>query len=238
MPEPDAEARHDTGAAASAFVAKSWNESWNESWYLDFVEPTGRFGGYLQLTLWPRAGVSWFWACVAGPDRPLVTVITNDAPVPRPPALELRASGLWVDLICETPFAHFSVGLEAFGVALDDPTEVYRGCRGDRTPLGFDLEWETPEAARSVPGGYRLDGTVLGEVLVGDERIELDGRGGRKHRWGTDQWWNEASDFGTAEVLAEAPVILEGHPGGPSRLRRGLVRRPSPEGVGWAAELS
>jgi hypothetical protein len=116
---------------------------WNESWYFDFTTEDGSLGGYIRLGLYPALGVSWFWADLVGEDRPLVTVVDHDAPLPRTNELELRTEGLWTSLTCEEPLVHWTVGLEAFGVALDDPAEAYGSCRGERTALGFDLEWET-----------------------------------------------------------------------------------------------
>lgn len=79
-----------------------------------------------------------------------------------PPAVDgtIRANGLWLSLVCETPGEHWTVGLEAFALAVDDPEDE----RGELVPLGFDVEWEAP-------------GRVHGEVLVGDLVIELDGPG-------------------------------------------------------------
>lgn len=228
---------------------------WSESWYLDFFDAGATLGGYVQLTLWPGLRRSWFWACLVGESRPLVTVIENEAPIPAAPTLELRASGLWVDIVCETPLEHVAVGLEAFGVALDDPTEVFRGCRGDRTPLGCDLEWETVAPGEPTPDGYRLGCEVHGEILVADERIDFEGWGRRWHRWGTHPWWNDAPTVagrrgdGTwftgdpdrlgAGAVARAPVLLEGHPGGPTRLSRDLVRLPGQAGgAGWTSYLA
>src|SRR5262249_48029512 len=117
---------------------------WSESHYLDFVSRDGQLGGYVRIGKYPNLGVVWYWGCVVGPDRPPVTVIDPPVAVPTDPeSLGLRHDGLWADHHVETPFEHFSVGLEAFGVALDDPGDVYRGAFGERTPLGFDLEWET-----------------------------------------------------------------------------------------------
>jgi hypothetical protein len=165
---------------------------WNESWYLDFATADGDLGGYIRLGLYPNLGVSWFWACLVGEDRPLVTVIDNEAPLPTPPALELRASGLWADLIVETPMTHMTVGLEAFGVAMDDPTEVYRRGWGDRIPLGFDLEWETDGSVfhYDVTSRYEVPCRVHGDILVGSETIDFDGVGQRDHSWGVRDWWS------------------------------------------------
>ena len=38
--------------------------------------------------------VAWYWACVVGEGRPLVTVVDHDVRPPRPPSLEVRAEGL------------------------------------------------------------------------------------------------------------------------------------------------
>lgn len=163
---------------------------WNESWYFDFARPDGSFGGYVRLGLYPNLGVAWYWACVVGDGRPYVLVRDHDVPLPRV-GLEVRSSGLWAALNCETPLDHWSMGLEAFGVALDDPADAYRGERGDRVVLGLDLEWEAAGDAYDYPGVTRYEQTcrVHGEVLVGDERIGFDGPGQRDHSWGHRDWW-------------------------------------------------
>ena len=84
-------------------------------------------------------------------------VVRETLPVPKGRDFDGRANGLWLSLVCETPGEHWTIGLEAFALAVDDPDDE----RGDLVPLGLDLEWEAP-------------GSVYGEVLIGDERIELD----------------------------------------------------------------
>ncbi len=164
---------------------------WNESWYLDFWRPDGSLGGYVRLGLYPNLGRSWYWACLVREGLPLVTVIEHEAPLPKPPGLELRFSGLWTDVVAGEALSHMSVGLEAFGLALDDPTEVYRTGRGDPVPLGFDLEWDTDGAVfeYDVTTRYEVPCRVHGEILVGQEAIELDGWGQRDHSWGVRDWW-------------------------------------------------
>jgi hypothetical protein len=100
---------------------------------------------------------------------------------------------LWADHNVETPFEHFSVGLEAFGVGYDDPADVYRSAYGERTPLGFDLEWETAGRVFRYPdwlSRYEIPCRVHGEILVGTEQIDFDGVGQRDHSWGNRDWWN------------------------------------------------
>jgi hypothetical protein len=166
---------------------------WNESWYFDFHDAAGTFGGYVRLGLCPGLGVSWFWACVVGVDRQLVAVCDHEAPLPRGDDLEIRAPALWSEVACLEPLERFSVQLEAFGVGLDDPTEMYGRMHGDRVPLGFDLEWETDGGVFGYPAGitrYEVPCIVHGEVLIGDEKIDFDGFGQRDHSWGERDWWS------------------------------------------------
>jgi len=167
---------------------------WNESHYLDFFSPDGRLGGYVRIGKYPNLGVIWYWACVVGADRPLVTVIDHTVPLPANPAsLEIRTEGLWADHNVETPFDHLSLGLEAFGLAHDDPAEVYTGAYGTKTPIAFDLEWERDGEVFRYPDWlprYEIPCRVYGEILLGDETIELDGFGQRDHSWGQRDWWS------------------------------------------------
>ncbi|HEV2070508.1 MAG TPA: hypothetical protein VGR26_12000 [Acidimicrobiales bacterium] len=181
LPEPEDEGRHPPDAEQPA---------WEESWDLDFTTTDGTLGGYVRLALKPAKRQAGFWAALVGQGRRLVTVVDHEVTLPRGTELDLRAEGLWTSLTCETPLEHWSVGLEAFGVALDDPAEAWRSLRGDRTALGLDLEWETvglPSTAPS-PHGYHLPCLVHGEVLVADEVIAFDGWGGRSHTWGRRRW--------------------------------------------------
>ncbi len=170
---------------------------WNESWYLDFASDDGRLGGYVRTGFYPNLGVCWYWACVVGEGRPLVTLIDHTVPIPAAPALAVRSEGLWTDYVVETPWRHVSLGLEGFGVTLDDPAETYgQGApgdlRGERTALGLELDWETEGEPFPFPFGitrYEVPCRVHGEVLVGDERIEFEGSGQRDHSWGVRDWW-------------------------------------------------
>lgn len=86
-----------------------------------------------------------------------LVVRDDDAPPPAAGTLDVRSHGLWVSLTCETWGEHWSVGLEAFALGVDDPADE----RGDLVALGLDIEWEAP-------------GRVHGELLVGDARVDLD----------------------------------------------------------------
>jgi hypothetical protein len=97
-------------------------------------------------------------------DGALVLVDDDDVPLPKGGLLEIRADGLWAELVCETPGEHWGFGLEAFGLRYDDPAEALVSDRAERVPVGLDLEWETPDR-------------VIGEILVGRERIPVDATG-------------------------------------------------------------
>lgn len=171
------------------------DDVWAESWYFDFATRDGTLGGYVRLTLEPHRSGCWYWACLVGEGRRLVTVIDHDLAPPRRPSLEVRGDGLWADHTIEVPFDHVTLGCEAFALALDDPAETYGPMLGERVPFGLDLEWETDGHVYPYPGGvtrYEVPCRVHGEVLVGDERIELDAVGQRVHSWGAREWWTLA----------------------------------------------
>lgn len=168
---------------------------WSESWYVDFADDDG-VGGFLRLQLVPHRRQAWLWACLVTPDR-LVEVRDHEVPLPRGAGLEVRSTGLWADVVCETPMSHWTFGLEAFAVALSDPADAYRGERGERVALGFDLEWEAMAPPFDHPGAsakpgcghYQHGGAVHGDILLGDETLSFDGLGERDHQWGPRDWW-------------------------------------------------
>lgn len=166
---------------------------WGESWYFDFAAPDGSLGGWVRLGLYPNLGVAWYHAFVCGPGRPTVAVADLEVPLPAAPGLEIRSHGLWAEHIGTHPLERWQVANEAQGVAVDDPVELYRpgGAHGDLVPMGLDLEWETDgEPYHYVhTTRYEIPCLVHGEVLLGHERIEVDGSGQRDHSWGVRDWW-------------------------------------------------
>ena len=122
-----------------------------------------------SLTLAVDGSTASFRAQVVVPDVGVVVVRDDEVPPPRlgrsrDDLVVVRAEGLWAELLCETPGEHWSFGLEAFGIRFDDEAEAASSDRGERVAVGFDLEWETPDR-------------VVGEVLVGRGRYDVDGRG-------------------------------------------------------------
>ena len=84
-------------------------------------------------------------------------VLREEVAAPRGRDFDVRGPGLWLSLVCEAPGEHWSIGLEAFALAVDEPDDE----RGDVVALGLDVEWEAP-------------GWLHGELLVGDERHAID----------------------------------------------------------------
>jgi hypothetical protein len=198
---------------------------WHEWWHLDFAQPDG-LAGFLRLTRWPNERVAWFWAYVVLPGEPGPFVVRDhEVTPPRGALLEVRADGLWAECTCETAFEHWTYGLEAFAVRLDDPFDALHGEIGERLAMGYDLEWEVGEVGEpvAVTGGYEQAGGVHGEVLLGRERYEFDGRGDRSHVWSTDAPW--AATTGEAREAADVVVPLVGYTGAASALHRTLDRR-------------
>lgn len=192
---------------------------WSESYYLDFVDPKAGVAGYVRIGILPNLGRVWYWACLVGPNRPLVTVIDHDVPLPPAGRHEVRSEGLWADYTVEGPLDHVSVGLEAFAVSVDDPALTYGDLRGDRVPFGMDLEWETDGGTYCYPGvdRYEVPCRVHGEVLVGEEVIQIDGWGQRDHSWGSRDWWSIAWSWTAARLddgtrLHGTGVELDGVP--------------------------
>ena len=175
---------------------------WADAWEIDFAadSPTedAWVGGFVRLALLPAQGVAWWWTGLLTPR--LVAVRDHEVPLPRA-GLEVRADGLWGELVCETPLEHWSVGLEAFGIAYDDLSAAWGDEWGERLPVGLDLEWEATAAREDLPPagpppepgpgavGYAQPGRVHGEILVGPDRIPFSGSGFRSRAAGVLDWW-------------------------------------------------
>jgi hypothetical protein len=183
--DPAEEARHEP----------SDDRFWSESYYFDFHDAAGNLGGYVRLGICPNLGVTWYWACVVGAGRPLVTLIDQAAPLPEPGSLDLAGDDFAARHHCDEPTRSFRVDVEGHAVSLGDPADTYGALAGERVPLALDLRWET-----DGPGGYRfrdltryeIPCDVRGTIVVGDERLAFDGHGQRDHSWGGRDWWANA----------------------------------------------
>ena len=232
-------------------------------WGLDFARDDGTAGFLRLMQFGDRC---WCWAYLVGPAIGLVVMRDHDVAPPRRTTitskgrlaaaagtaaadarlLDVRADGLWMELVCETPGEHWTYGLEAFAVRLDEPGDALRGEIGERLPMGVDLEWETD--------GSGVTGSVHGALLVGPERVELEAAGVLRNAmapdtaWPTewtgrcrlddDSWVGPPARF---ESVVEVPVPLGAEASGHGPVLVRVLARMHGEaeatGVGWLEVL-
>jgi hypothetical protein len=138
---------------------------------LEFAGDDGTRGSVeLVLPEEGEGGRARYEARLAGPGlgQGVIVVRDDDVMPPRGRLLEIRADGLWAELVCETPGEHWGFGLEAFGLRFASDEEADRSDVGDRLAVGCDLEWEVTNGPH---------GQVHGELLVERARIPFSGTG-------------------------------------------------------------
>jgi hypothetical protein len=155
-------------------------------------------------------------------------MIEADIPIPAQ-RWEFRANGLWVEQVCEAAHVHWSYGLEAFALELDDPTELIRTGYGTRVPMGWELDFVANSPSRwlligadplEVAGAYTQRGELSGVLLDRDGDHPTSSPAQRWHWWGTKPLTSAgievASTSGGVEhaeelhlPLSQGPVIVE-----------------------------
>jgi hypothetical protein len=132
---------------------------------LEFAGADGTAGS-VMLDVPSDGSRARYEARLSGPELGDGVIVVRDHDVipPRGRLLEIRADGLWAELVCETPGEHWSFGLEAFGLRFENEQEAATSDIGERIAVGLDLEWEIP-------------GIVQGDLLVVRDRIPFDGTG-------------------------------------------------------------
>lgn len=184
--------------------------AWSESHRLLAVAEDGTVAVAMEVGIHVRPGVrsgsvrwgSFHCAVFRDGDDPVV-IAENDMPVPAR-LWEFRTSGLWLDTVCETPFVHWSYGLEAFGLAIDNPRELLGRGYGDRVPLGWELDFE------ASPDHYhqgRQVGRLDGELLFAHGPVAIAGPAVRRHHWGPPV--DPATDPGVTAVTGSVSFIAE-----------------------------
>ena len=162
-----------------------------EQWRFAFADERGDVAGEIALALSAAEGRASFLFDGVLASFGRIVVADEAVPLPRATAgLEIRADGLWASLLCETAFEHWSLGLEAFGLRLDDDVlgddpPAWADLVGERLPVGFDLEWEVtgPPVALVDGLGYQQTGSMFGELLVVRDRIAVEATCTREHAW-------------------------------------------------------
>lgn len=129
-----------------------------------------------------------YWAGLARAGSPYLYVEELDGTGLRD-GLELKPPEMWAGHECDVPFRQWSLGNEAHGVLLDDPSDVLRRPYGTVVPVAFDVEWyatDGPEGLEVPPGsdGYRQRGEFDARIETVDGLLEFAGPSWRLHQWG------------------------------------------------------
>ena len=124
-----------------------------------------------------------YWAGLVRAGQPYLYVEELDATGLRE-GLELKPPEMWAGHHCDVPFAQWSLGNEAHGVLLDDPTDALSRPYGTRVPVTFDVEWYASGPATGIAHGYQQPGEVDARIELTEGVLELEGPAHRAHVWG------------------------------------------------------
>lgn len=150
----------------------------------EVIASNGSIAVWLRVAIEPN-GARYHAGILRAGDRPIVLAEDEIAHPGR--RWELRSSGLWADHNCESEMDHWSYGLEAFALALDDPEQLVREGVGDRVPIGWELDFESTGEASALVGvdGYAQPGIMHGLLLTIDGETSFEGSAVRQHWWGS-----------------------------------------------------
>jgi hypothetical protein len=148
--------------------------------------PSGRIGVFVGFEL--RGRRFDYWAGLVREGEPYLYIDELDGSDLRA-GLEIKPPQMWADHVCDVPYAQWSLGNEAHGVLLDDPTEAWRRAHGDLVPVTFDVEWyrsAQPVQLDLGPGahGYAQSGEVDVQIELTEGVLSFSGPAERVHVWG------------------------------------------------------
>ena len=158
-----------------------------EAWWFWGVAADRRAGVFVGLEL--RGGRRYdYWAGLVRVDEPYLYIEELDGG-DRRDGLEIKPAQMWADAACEVPFEQWSIGNEAHGVLLDDPSEAWRRAHGTLVPVTFDIEWYAAGDATSIETGriehgYNQPGEVDVQIELTSGLFTFTGAGERVHVWG------------------------------------------------------
>jgi hypothetical protein len=175
------EARHDDAPVEAWWW---WGATSNDSTG-DAIEAAGVFVG-LEV----RGNRCDYWAGLVRAGEPYLYIEDLDSTGLRA-GLDLKSPEMWAGHDCDVPFGQWSLGNEAHGVLLDDPTEAWRRAYGTPVPVTFDIEWYASGGPEQVPDvapgsdGYRQRGEVDVRIELTEGIVAFVGPAERVHVWGT-----------------------------------------------------
>jgi hypothetical protein len=124
-----------------------------------------------------------YWAGLVRAGEPYLYIEELDGR-DRRAGLEIKPPQMWADHVCDVPFRQWSLGSEAHGVLLDDPTEAWRRAFGTVVPVTFDIEWYASAGPAAEAHGYRQEGEVDVRVELTSGILGFTGPAERIHVWG------------------------------------------------------
>ena len=131
-----------------------------------------------------------YWAGLVRAGHPYLYIEELDGADLRA-GLEIKPPEMWADQVCDAPLRQWSLGNEAHGVLLDDPTEAWRRAYGLPVPVTFDVEWHATEAATPIPHGYAQRGEVDARIELTEGVLAFVGPASRVHVWGVPHLPND-----------------------------------------------
>lgn len=133
-----------------------------DEWIFATWTPDGSLGvlsGHRLL-----GSVSWYWAAVVERGQPLHHLTEWEVVVREADPFIVKAPEMWAEHQLDEPMEQWSLGNEAYFVALEDPDDALGRAYGDPTPLAADLEWYATEPATAIDFGYEQVGVVHGTI--------------------------------------------------------------------------
>ena len=173
---------------------------------------------------------AWYWSAFVQAREPLLHLAEWDARVRADPFI-VKAPEMWAEHHCVAPLEQWTIGNEAFFVALDDADEAIGRAYGTPTATAMDLEWYATRDPVALDDGFSQDGTVHGRIdVMGRTPVELaEVPAMRWRRWRTAGTLATLSRPGVLAVrlLAEGVVagrvrsrrVQHGHSTSPNALR-------------------
>jgi len=180
------------GGDGTAVAARGWSAADEgrhadapvEAWWFWGASAGADAGLFVGLEL--RGSRFDWWAGLVRAGEPYLYVEELDGTGLRG-GLEIKPPEMWADHVCDVPFRQWSLGVEAHGVLLDDPTEAWRRAHGIPVPLTFDVEWYATAEPQPEPAGrgagYRQVGEVDVQVQLLDGVLAFEGPAERVHVW-------------------------------------------------------
>jgi hypothetical protein len=155
---PTDELPHGSGATVEEWLFVAWS-------------PDGACGLISGHRL--AGGRAWYWSAFVQARQPLLHLAEWSVTVRADPFV-VKAPEMWAEHHCVAPLEQWSIGNEAYFVALDEPDAALDRAYGVPTPTAMDLEWYATASPEPVDAGFAQSGVVHGRVdVLGRPAIEL-----------------------------------------------------------------